>query len=204
METNRAERAGPLATQAFTAGWVKPFCRGSRNQATCSGPKRAHMTGVRAGLADMKKLAKGFKACLRTLSEFDILVNAQGIHRRYPAISFPLEDLDQVLEINLMSVFELSQLAARVMYAKGGGKIINIASMQSFTGGFTIPAYAASKGGVTQLTEALSNEWAGSDICVNAIAPGFMDTKMATAVRTDPVRYAQILARIPIREVGQA
>jgi 2-deoxy-D-gluconate 3-dehydrogenase len=108
-----------------------------------------------------------------------------------------LEVWDEVLEINLSSVFEMCQLAGRIMLEKGYGKIINIASMQSYFGGITIPAYAASKAGVSMLTKALSNEWAGRGVNVNAIAPGYMDTKMTAAVKADPVRYENILARIP-------
>jgi len=89
-----------------------------------------------------------------------------------------------------------------VMLAQGKGKIINIASLNSFTGGITIPAYASSKGGMALLTRALSNEWSGRGVNVNAIAPGYMDTKMTTALKADPVRNEQILARIPVGRWG--
>jgi 2-dehydro-3-deoxy-D-gluconate 5-dehydrogenase len=159
--------------------------------------------GVRADLSDRLDLRRGFDDALRILGDLDILVNAQGIQRRYPAEEFPLEVWDEVIELNLTSVFALCQLAGRVMLARGYGKIINIASMQSFTGGFTIPAYAASKAGVAQITKAFANEWTGRGITVNAIAPGYMDTKMTAAVKADPVRYERILARIPAGRWGQ-
>jgi 2-deoxy-D-gluconate 3-dehydrogenase len=145
---------------------------------------------------------RGFNQALETLGGLDILVNCQSIQRRYPAEDFPLETWDQVIEINLTSVFEISQLAGREMLKKGRGKIINIASMQSFNGGVNIPAYAASKGGVAILTKSLCNAWASRGINVNAIAPGYFDTKMTAGVKADPVRYQQILSRIPVGRWG--
>ena len=116
-----------------------------------------------------------------------------------------MEDWDQVLEVNLTAPFELCQLAGREMLKEGYGKIINIASMQSFFGGFTIPAYASAKGGIALLTKALCNEWAGRGINVNAIAPGYMATEMNSAL-LDPTnpRYKEITDRIPARRWGGA
>ena len=171
--------------------------------ASLDAPGKSRVTGVRANLADRTDLAHGFERALQTLDgKLDILVNAQGIQRRYPAEEFPVEVWDQVLEVNLTSVFELCQLAGRVMLKQGRGKIINIASMNSYTGGITIPAYAASKAGVALLTKALCNEWSSKGINVNALAPGYMDTKMTAAIKADPVRNPQILARIPIGRWG--
>ena len=135
--------------------------------------------------------------------DLDILVNAHGIQRRHQPEEFPLSDWDDVISVNLSSVFVLCQEAGRVMLPKGRGKIINIASMISFFGGQTIHAYAASKGGVAQLTKALSNDWAGKGIQINAIAPGYMATDMNTALM-DPAnpRYQQITDRIPAHRWG--
>lgn len=108
-----------------------------------------------------------------------------------------------MLELNLTAVFDLCQLAGRVMLSRGSGKIINVASLLSFTGGLTVPAYAASKGGVAQLTKALSNEWAARGVNVNAVAPGYMDTPLNTAVIADPTRNRQILNRIPAGRWGR-
>ena len=102
----------------------------------------------------------------------------------------------------LTGVFELSQQAAKVMQRQGGGKIINIASVCSFQGGWTIPAYTAAKHGVVGLTKALANEWAAQNIHVNAIAPGYFDTDMCAALVSDPVREPQIRGRIPGRTLG--
>ncbi len=134
--------------------------------------------------------------------QLDILVNNEGIQRRSPCEDFPLEDWDRVLNVNLSAVFRLCQLAGRVMLEQGGGKIINLASMLSFFGGYTVPAYAAAKGGVAQLTKALSNEWAIRNIQVNAIAPGYMATDMNTRLMEDPGRNQEILSRIPAGRWG--
>ena len=108
-----------------------------------------------------------------------------------------------MINVNLNSVWKLCQLAGRHFLENDGGKIINIASMLSFLGGYTVAAYAASKGGVAQLTKALSNEWAGKNININALAPGYMATALNTAIMNDPVRSKEILDRIPARRWGQ-
>ena len=143
----------------------------------------------------------------RTIEEFgslDILVNNAGTIRRAPAADYPHHYWDEVIAVNLSSVFRLSQLAAQHMLKRGTkGKIVNIASLLSFQGGITVPAYAAAKGGVAQLTMALANEWAAKGINVNAIAPGYMSTDNTTALRNDPVRSRQILERIPAGRWGE-
>lgn len=141
----------------------------------------------------------------RTLEEFgkvDILVNNAGVQRRHPAVEFPVEDWDFVLDVNLKSVFFLAQAAGKEMIKQGRGKIINTASLLSYQGGITVPAYAASKGGVAQITKALSNEWAKLGVNVNAVAPGYMATDMNTALLDDEVRNRQILERIPAGRWG--
>jgi 2-dehydro-3-deoxy-D-gluconate 5-dehydrogenase len=133
----------------------------------------------------------------------DILVNNAGTIRRAQATLYPEKDWTDVIEVNLNSVFRLSQLAGRHMIERGQGKIINIASLLSFQGGITVPAYAAAKGGVAQLTKALSNEWAGKGINVNAIAPGYMRTDNTKALQQDETRNRQILERIPAGRWGE-
>lgn len=159
---------------------------------------------IRTDISNRDRIKSSFGEALQLLGGFvDIMVNSAGIQRRYPSEDFPEKDWDDVLEINLSALFFYSQLAAREMIKAGKGKIINIASMQSFFGGITIPAYAASKGGVAQLTRALSNDWAAKGICVNAIAPGYMDTQLNVKLVNDPIRSAEILARIPMRRWGR-
>ena len=134
----------------------------------------------------------------------DILVNNAGTIRRAPAVEYSDDDWAAVLEVNLSSVFRLSRLAGKHMIESGrGGKILNIASLLSFQGGITVPAYAASKGGVAQLTKALANEWAKFGINVNAIAPGYMRTTNTAALQADEVRNRQILERIPADRWGE-
>ena len=160
--------------------------------------------GVQADLGSREQTLACFHSCMELLGgDLDILVNAHGIQRRHQPEDFPLSDWDDVISVNLSSVFVLCQEAGRVMLPKGRGKIINIASMISFFGGQTIPAYAASKGGIAQLTKALSNDWAGKGIQINAIAPGYMATDMNTALM-DPAnpRYQQITDRIPAHRWG--
>lgn len=134
----------------------------------------------------------------------DILVNNAGIIRRRPAIDATDEDWQAVIDTNLTSVFRLTRQAGRHMLAQGSGKIINIASLLTFQGGVTVPAYAAAKGGVGQLTKAFANEWASKGVNVNAIAPGYMETDNTEALRADPERSRQILERIPAGRWGSS
>jgi 2-deoxy-D-gluconate 3-dehydrogenase len=141
----------------------------------------------------------------------DILINNAGTIHRDAAVDTTLESWEQVLQVNLTSVFQLSQLFARDLIARSalgaegpvGGKIVNIASLLSFQGGIRVPAYSASKGGVAQLTKALANEWAPQHIQVNAIAPGYIATTNTEALRADETRNRQILERIPAGRWGQ-
>ncbi|KFY61829.1 hypothetical protein V497_02712 [Pseudogymnoascus sp. VKM F-4516 (FW-969)] len=136
-----------------------------------------------------------------------ILLNCAGIQRRHPAAVFPDADWDAVLQTNLTSVFTLCRDIGAHMLTRPGphrGNIINIASLLSFQGGLTVPAYAAAKGGVAQLTKALSNEWASKGVNVNAVAPGYIATEMNDAIMADEARAASILARIPAGRWGKA
>ncbi|MEE8706259.1 MAG: SDR family oxidoreductase [Oscillospiraceae bacterium] len=165
--------------------------------------KGLDVAGIRADLGQRDKIPAMFQEALKMLGgKIDILLNDAGVQRRNHCEDFTLEDWDTVININLNAVFVLCQLAGREMLKQGSGKIINMASMLSFFGGFTVPAYAASKGAVAQLTKALSNEWAGKNIQVNAIAPGYMATEMNTALINDNGRNTEILARIPAGRWG--
>ena len=140
---------------------------------------------------------------LAEAGEVDILINNAGIIRRADAVDFAASDWADVLDVNLTAVFLLSQAFAKAAIARGaGGRIVNIASLLSFQGGIRVPAYTASKHGVAGLTKALANEWATSQITVNAIAPGYIATNNTEARRNDPARAAEILGRIPAGRWG--
>jgi len=159
---------------------------------------------IQTDLGKRDQLYQCFNDALDSLGTLDILVVCHGIQRRSPAEKFPLEQWDEVIEVNLSSVFMLDQLAGQVMLPKGKGKIINVASLLSFSGGITVPAYAAAKAGVSRLTMSFANEWAGRGINVNAIAPGYMDNELNTALKEDTNRYQAITSRIPAGRWGTA
>jgi 2-deoxy-D-gluconate 3-dehydrogenase len=159
---------------------------------------------VRADLTDRDDLVRGFERAVEALDGLDVLVTCHGDVHASAAADHPLERWDAVVESNLTSVFELCQLAGRRFLAQGRGKVITIASMLSFTGGLNVASYAASKGGIAQLTKALANEWAPAGVNVNAIAPGYVRTAMNAHIwRDDPARAEQILARIPAGRWGE-
>lgn len=159
--------------------------------------------GIKADLRNRQENVRAFNESLARLGgDLDILVTAAGIQRRHSAEDFPIEEWDEVMSINLDSVFIMCQLAGRIMLKKGYGKIINVASMASFFGGQTVPAYSAAKGGVAQLTKEMSNDWVGRGVNVNAIAPGYMATEMNEALIANEVRYQQISERIPAHRWG--
>ena len=134
--------------------------------------------------------------------QIDILVNNAGTTHRDAVVDFPEDRWDDVIRVNLKSVWLLSQQVGRSMVERGSGKIINIASLLSFSGGIRTAAYAASKGGIAQLTKALANEWASTGVNVNAIAPGYIKTDMTSVILNDPVRVAEFMDRIPAGKFG--
>ncbi len=139
---------------------------------------------------------------LRQWGRIDILVNNAGTIGRAPAVDFSEADWDRVIELNLTTLFRMCQRVGRLMIEQRRGKIINLASLLCFSGGITVPAYAASKGGVAQVTKALANEWARFNVNVNAIAPGYMLTGFTRALYEDPIRCRQINDRIPAGRWG--
>jgi len=159
---------------------------------------------IRADLGGRPDHAGIVRAAVAALGRVDILVNNAGIIRRNDALEFTEKDWDEVMDLNLRSVFFLSQAAAQQMLAQGhGGKIINIASMLSFQGGIRIASYTASKSGLAGLTRLLACEWAARGINVNAIAPGYFVTSNTAALRADASRSRDIVARIPAGRWGQ-
>jgi len=150
--------------------------------------------------ASIEKITNG---ALDAYGKIDILVNNAGITKRYPAIEMPTESWDEVINVNLRACFLLSQAVAREMMKRSiRGKIINMASMQSFQGGMLIAAYAAAKSGLAGLTRALAVEWAPHGINVNAIAPGYMATELTEPIMRDDSRNRQTLERIPAGRWG--
>lgn len=204
LVTGSASGLGAAIATALAQAGASVACHGNRRPATetaaAIGPKAA---AFRADLSSEKGAEDLFAQVKEKFGRIDILVNNAGTIIRHAAEEFPLEDWQQVLQVNLTSVFQLSQLAARDMIPRGHGKIVNIASLLSFQGGIRVPAYAASKGGVAQLTKALANEWASKGIQVNAIAPGYFATTNTEALQADETRNRQILERIPAARWGQ-
>ena len=156
-----------------------------------------------ADLLDRAATDRLIADAISEMGQLDILVNNAGTIRRAPAAEFTDEDWDAVLETNLTSAFRLCRAAGRHMLERGRGKIINVASLLSFQGGIMVPAYAAAKGGLAQVTKSLANEWAGRGINVNAIAPGYMRTDNTRPLVEDPLRYRQIVERIPAGRWGE-
>ncbi|MDZ7321230.1 2-dehydro-3-deoxy-D-gluconate 5-dehydrogenase KduD [Kosakonia sacchari] len=159
---------------------------------------------IQADLRHQHGLDEVVKQAVATFGHINILVNNAGTIRRCDALDFSEQDWDDVMNLNLKTVFFLSQAVARQFIAQGnGGKIINIASMLSYQGGIRVPSYTASKSGVMGLTRLLANEWAPHQINVNAIAPGYMATNNTQQLREDAERSQEILERIPAGRWGE-
>ncbi|WP_380182330.1 2-dehydro-3-deoxy-D-gluconate 5-dehydrogenase KduD [Kalamiella sp. sgz302252] len=158
---------------------------------------------LKADLGRQAELSSLLERAVQEMGHIDILVNNAGLIRREDALNFSEQDWDDVMNVNIKTLFFLSQLAARQFIRQGsGGKIINIASMLSFQGGVRVPSYTASKSAVMGLTRQLANEWAKHGINVNALAPGYMVTNNTEQLRGDEERSAEILARIPAGRWG--
>ena len=183
-------------------------CASSRPGGTDVTAAAIRAAGVRAwsfdaDLSDRAAVQRLVAAVHDDVGPLDILVNNAGTIRRHPATDYPMGDWDAVVETNLNAVFTLCQAFGRPMVARGHGKIVNIASLLSFSGGITVPAYAASKHGVAGLTKALANEWAQHGVQVNAIAPGYFRTDNTQALQDNPDREPAIRARIPAARWGE-
>ena len=208
LVTGASTGLGAAIAIALAEAGAQVACHGNSRspEATCEHINNAG--GVAFPIAgDLSKAETAQQIVAGTLARFgrlDILINNAGTIRRAPAVDYSEEDWTTVIEVNLSSVFRLSKLAGKHMIdTRRGGKIVNIASLLSFQGGITVPAYAASKGGVAQLTKALANEWAKHQINVNAIAPGYMRTTNTAALQADETRNRQILERIPAGRWGE-
>lgn len=203
--TGAASGLGAAIASALAQAGAQVAVHGNRRAATDTAVAiGAAAAAFQADLGDTSGAEKLFAEVRQRFGRVDILVNNAGTIHRDAAEDFKLEDWQRVLQVNLTSVFQLSQLVGRDLLARNsGGKIINIASLLSFQGGIRVPAYSASKGGVAQLTKALANEWAAHNIQVNAIAPGYFATTNTEALQADPVRNRQILERIPAGRWGK-
>ena len=180
---------------------ASPADETARQIASQSGRRTALLT---ADLSSATKASALVSEAVNAFGRLDIVVNNAGTIRRKPAADHDDEFWDEVIAVNLSSVFRVARAAGRhFLDQKQGGKIINIASLLAFQGGVTVPGYAAAKGGVVQLTKAMANEWAAYGINVNAIAPGYMETDNTTALRQDATRFRQISERIPAGRWGR-
>jgi 2-dehydro-3-deoxy-D-gluconate 5-dehydrogenase len=208
LVTGAATGLGAAIAIALAEAGADVACHGNTRSpaGTCDAIARTGRIGypITGDLTDPKTPERLFEMTLERFGRLDILINNAGTIRRSPAVNYSDDDWATVIEVNLSSVFRLSKLAGKQMIGSGrGGKIVNIASLLSFQGGITVPAYAASKGGVAQLTKALANEWAKHNINVNAIAPGYMRTTNTAALQADETRNRQILERIPACRWGE-
>jgi len=159
--------------------------------------------GVHADLANTDEVEALLSSILAEHGTMDVVINNGGTISRFPAAEYPLNEFKKVIDVNVNAAFLINQILGKEMIKQGHGKIINIASMLSFTGGLTVPAYTASKHAIAGLTKALANEWASLNIQVNAIAPGYFATDNTQALRDNPSRNQEIEKRIPSGEWGQ-
>src|SRR5437588_1940239 len=207
LVTGASTGLGQAVAVALAEAGADVACHGNTHwpDSTCeavvkAGKRALALTG---DLGDRETPRQLVGTTIDHFGQLDILVNNAGTIRRAPAADYSEDDWEKVIEVNLSSVFRLAQLAGRHMIERGSGKILNLASLLSFQGGITVPAYAASKGGVAQLTKALANEWAAKGVNVNAIAPGYMRTDNTRALQQDETRNRQIVERIPAGRWGE-
>ena len=206
--TGSSSGIGKAIAIAMAEAGANVICHASKSSGASETVAAIEKLGARSvevagDMADKEVPKKLIGEVIGSFGRVDILVNNAGTIRRAPAVDFSEEDWQAVIDVNLTSVFRMSQIAGRSMIDNGGGKIVNIASLLSFQGGITVPAYTASKSGVAGLTKALANEWAKHNINVNAIAPGYIATKNTEALQADETRNRQILERIPAGRWGK-
>lgn len=194
--------------EALARSGADVVCASSQAGGTDETAERIRQAGrkvwqIAADLSNRDEVRRLVEAAEEQAGPIHILVNNAGAIRRHPAAEFPLSDWDFVMETNLNAVFQLCQSFGKRMIQQGGGKIVNMASLLSFSGGVTVPAYTASKHAIAGLTKALANEWACHNVQVNAIAPGYFRTDNTQALQDNPVRSQEITGRIPAGRWGQ-
>lgn len=183
------------------------ICSSSRSGGCSQTLELINQTGqqgfeISADLADSNSVTQLAEQALAIASKVDILINVGGTIFRSPAVDYPLDEWHKVMAVNLDASFILAQKLAPEMIKTGSGKIVNIASMLSYSGGITVPAYTASKHAIAGVTKALANEWGSHNIQVNAIAPGYFRTDNTQALQDDPIRNKEIENRIPAGRWG--
>ena len=207
LVTGAATGLGAAIALGLAEAGASVACHGNRRSSD-EISKRIRSIGreSRTFTADLSRFGGAdtlYEAVSSSMGVPEILVNNAGMIYREAAESYDAHQWMTVMQVNLNSVFRLCQLAGQSMLGRRSGKIINIASLLSFQGGIRVPAYAASKGGVAQLTKALANEWAARNVQVNAIAPGYFRTENTAALQNDETRSRQILERIPAARWGE-
>jgi 2-deoxy-D-gluconate 3-dehydrogenase len=207
LVTGSASGLGAAIAVALAEAGASVACHGNRRAAKETSEKIRAMGRVSesfaADLSETDGAERLYEAVVAKMGAVDILVNNAGMITRDAAEDYDAAAWAMVLQVNLTSVFRLCQLAGKGMLERRSGKIVNIASLLAFQGGVRVPAYAASKGGVAQVTKALANEWAGRNVQVNAIAPGYFRTENTVALQADETRNRQILERIPAGRWGE-
>ena len=209
LVTGASRGIGQAMAVALAESGASVICASSREGgceetlAKIRAVSNAEVTALHADLSDMAAVQKLADDAQAVWGGIDILVNNGGTIFRSPAVDFPLEEWQNVLRVNTDSAFLLSQQIGRNMIEQGYGKIINTASMLSYSGGITVPAYTASKHAIAGLTKALANEWGKHNVQVNAIAPGYIRTDNTQALQDDAGRSKEIISRIPAGRWGE-
>ncbi len=208
LVTGASRGLGQAIAEALAAAGARVICASSSVGGADETVRHIVSSGgdalaLAADLAAPEAVVQLATQALAASQQIDILVNCGGTIFRAPALEFPQAQWQQNFAVNVDSAFLLSQILAKPMIERGAGKIINIASMLSFSGGITVPAYTASKHAIAGLTKALANEWAQYGLNINAIAPGYFKTDNTAALQADPVRNGQILARLPAGRWGE-
>lgn len=209
LVTGASRGIGQAMAVALAESGASVICASSREGgceetlAKIRAVSNVEVTALHADLSDMAAVQKLADDAQAVWGGIDILVNNGGTIFRSPAVDFPLEEWQNVLRVNTDSAFLLSQQIGRNMIDQGYGKIINTASMLSYSGGITVPAYTASKHAIAGLTKALANEWGKHNVQVNAIAPGYIRTDNTQALQDDAVRSKEIISRIPAGRWGE-
>ena len=208
LVTGASRGIGQALAMGLAAAGAKVVCAASRVGGCPETVSKIEQAGgtateLAADLSDASAVVALAEQAQAAFGEIDILVNNGGTIYRSPAVEYPLEAWQNVLQVNLDATFILCRQIGKSMVARQQGKIINIASMLSYSGGITVPAYTASKHAVAGLTKALANEWGQHNVQVNAIAPGYIRTDNTQALQDDPERSTEILKRIPAARWGE-